>query len=209
MKTPVAFTLAALALSAAPTSAQTSGAAGAQSPAAAGGTFIEQQREGTLRLSKLSGVDVIGQDHNKVGDIEDVLVERGGRAVAAVVEVGGFLGLGGKKVAMPFGALQWNTPASRVASPSASTGPRNTPSEAQAMAAAPERMTGANVSDRALNAVTEGRSGTVDPSTGPVTTGSTEPATVAVIAGTPERAFVFHTKDDLRDAPEFRYRGER
>jgi hypothetical protein len=213
MKTAVALTLAAMALFTAPaiaqTGAQTGAASGAGQSPAAPGMFIPQQREGTLRLSKLSGVDVIGQDHSKIGDIDEVLVNRNGRVDAVVVDVGGFLGIGGKTVAMPFGELRWNAPASRVASPAASTGPGNTPSEQQAAAVKPESMVGANVSDRALNAVPEGRSGTVDPNTGPVATGSTEPATVPVASGEVERAFVLRTKDDLRNAPDFRYTGER
>jgi hypothetical protein len=218
MRTPVASTLAVMALFAGPALAQTSGATGTapgaeQSSAAApaAGTFIPQQREGTIRLSKLRGVDVIGQDHTKIGDIDEALVDRSGRIRAVVVGVGSFLGVGGKDVAIPFAELRWNTPVSRADSPSASTGPGNTPSAEQAASAGAERMPGANVSDRALNAVPEGRSGVVDPSTGPVTTGSTPPATVPVIGagGAPDRAFVFFTKDDLRNAPEFRYRGQR
>jgi sporulation protein YlmC with PRC-barrel domain len=215
MRTSVAFMLAAMALLAGPASAQTSAApdAGQSATGPAAGTFIAQQREGTMRLSKLRGIDVIGQDHTKIGDVEDVLVDRNGAVSGAVVEVGGFLGLGGKKVAMRFTELHWNTLSSEVASSggSASTGPRNTPSAEQAASAGAERMPGANISDRVLNAVPEGRSGVVDPSTGPVTTGSTPPATVPVMgpSGASDRAFVFFTKDDLRNAPEFRYLGER
>jgi sporulation protein YlmC with PRC-barrel domain len=44
-----------------------------------------------------------------VGEIEDVLVEREGRAVAFIVGVGGFLGMGEKHVAVPFNAVQFKT----------------------------------------------------------------------------------------------------
>ncbi len=40
------------------------------------GQFITEQPHTSLRLSKLKGVDVIGQDHTKLGDIEEVLIDR-------------------------------------------------------------------------------------------------------------------------------------
>ncbi len=97
-----------------------------------------------------------------------------------------------------------------MSSPSASLSPANAPPAEQAATAAAERMPGANVSEQALNAVPEGRSGTVDPSTGPVTTSATAPATTPVMSGDgPERAFVRLTKADIESAPEFRYSGQR
>jgi sporulation protein YlmC with PRC-barrel domain len=177
------------------------------------GRFIAQQPNTSLRLSKLKGVDVIGQDHTKIGDIDDVLIDRDGRIQAVVLAVGGFLGAGGKTVAIPFGEILWNTgDVARVASPSASTTPGNTPSEAQAAAAGPETMPGANVSNQVLSAVPEGRSGTVDPGTGPVTTGAAgrAPATVPVVSAEGvQSAFVRLTQEDFRGAPEFRYVGQR
>ncbi len=45
----------------------------------------------------------------KVGEIMDVLVDREGKIVALIVGVGGFLGMGEKDVAVPFGAVQFKT----------------------------------------------------------------------------------------------------
>ena len=176
------------------------------------GQFIAQQPNTSLRLSKLKGVDVIGQDHTKLGDIDEVLIDQNGRIQAVVIGTGGLLGLGGKAVAIPYETILWNTgDVARTATPSASTSPSNTPSEAQAAAAGPETMPGANVSNQALSAVPEGRSGTVDPGIGPVTTGAAgrAPATVPVVsADGMQRAFVRLTQDDLKNAPEFRYAGQ-
>jgi len=171
------------------------------------GQFIAQQSPSSLRLSKLKGVDVIGQDHTKLGDIDEVLLDRSGRIEAVVVGTGGVLGVGGKTVAIPFGQILWNTgDVSRAASPSASLSPENAPAQ-EAQTAAAERMPGANVSNSTLNAVPEGRSGAVDPATGPVATGATAPATVPVVgSGGPEAAEVRLTKADIESAPEFRYR---
>jgi len=43
---------------------------------------------------------------NKVGDISDLIVEKDGRITAAMVGVGGFLGVDEKNVAIPFDALK-------------------------------------------------------------------------------------------------------
>jgi sporulation protein YlmC with PRC-barrel domain len=45
----------------------------------------------------------------KIGDIMDVLVDRGGKIVARVVSAGGFLGMGEKDVVVPFNAVQFKT----------------------------------------------------------------------------------------------------
>ena len=44
-------------------------------------------------------------DH-KIGDIDDLLVNKEGRITAVIVGVGGFLGMGEKDVAVPFSALR-------------------------------------------------------------------------------------------------------
>jgi hypothetical protein len=80
----------------------------------------------------------------------------------------------------------------------------------EARTAAAERMPGAEISNQVLNAVPEGRSGVVDPATGPVTTGATNraPATVPVTSSDGvSRAFVRMTRADIERAPEFRYEG--
>ena len=46
---------------------------------------------------------------NKIGEIMDVLVDRGGKATALIIGVGGFLGMGEKDVAVPFNAVQVTT----------------------------------------------------------------------------------------------------
>jgi len=43
---------------------------------------------------------------NKIGSIEDVLVDPGGKIAAFIVAVGGFLGVGEKDVATPFSAVK-------------------------------------------------------------------------------------------------------
>jgi len=43
---------------------------------------------------------------NKIGNIDDVLIDKEGRITALVIGVGGFLGVGEKDVAVPFSAVK-------------------------------------------------------------------------------------------------------
>jgi sporulation protein YlmC with PRC-barrel domain len=56
--------------------------------------------------SDLTDLDVYGANNEKIGEIDDLVVNSDGTVAAAVVEVGGFLGLGEKDVLVNFSALQ-------------------------------------------------------------------------------------------------------
>jgi sporulation protein YlmC with PRC-barrel domain len=93
-------------------------------PAAAqttGDAFVKQQSMNQWRASKLVGVSVVGPNQEKIGKIDDVLVDHDGNAQVVVVSVGGFLGIGAKDVGVPFKTLQWRTEGRTVAVPSAQT----------------------------------------------------------------------------------------
>lgn len=79
------------------------------SPAATSGQFVTEQSPNHWRASKLVGVDVYGADNQKVGDINEVLVDKNGNAEAVVIGVGGFLGIGEKNIAVLFKALEWTS----------------------------------------------------------------------------------------------------
>jgi hypothetical protein len=57
------------------------------------------------RASKLKGANVTSEKNDKVGEIDDIIIGRD-RAVFAVLQVGGLLGVGGHLVAVPFQSLQ-------------------------------------------------------------------------------------------------------
>jgi sporulation protein YlmC with PRC-barrel domain len=42
---------------------------------------------------------------NKIGDVDDMLIDKEGHVTALIIGVGGFLGMGEKDVAIPFSAL--------------------------------------------------------------------------------------------------------
>jgi hypothetical protein len=71
-------------------------------------------------------------------------------------------------------------------------------------------MPGAQVTNEALTASNSGPSSDVSSGSGPVATGSTQPATVAVVGsgGGPVQAMARVTRSELEAAPAFRF-GER
>ncbi|MGD2025362.1 MAG: PRC-barrel domain-containing protein [Methyloceanibacter sp.] len=53
------------------------------------------------RATKLLGSEVYNDQNEKVGKLDDLIVAGDGQVTLAVLSVGGFLGIGGKKVAVP------------------------------------------------------------------------------------------------------------
>jgi sporulation protein YlmC with PRC-barrel domain len=68
--------------------------------------FVQQQDSSEWRSSKLVGASVYGPDNKSIGSIDDLILDQKGAIKAAVIGVGGFLGVGQKDVAVPFSALQ-------------------------------------------------------------------------------------------------------
>ncbi len=68
--------------------------------------FVSQESTNEWRVSKLIGMSVKGPDGNTIGDINDVVLDDQGMTHSVVIGVGGFLGVGEKNVAVPFGSLQ-------------------------------------------------------------------------------------------------------
>ena len=94
-------------------------------------SFMTEMRAGTWRTSKLDGVDVYNSNNEKVGDINDMLLDSSGKVSAVVIGVGGFLGMGERYVAIPFEEIRFSneplrsaratTPPSTSAPPSATS----------------------------------------------------------------------------------------
>ena len=53
------------------------------------------------RASKLVGASVYNDENQRIGKIEDMIVAPDGKVAVAIVDVGGFLGLGKHRVAIP------------------------------------------------------------------------------------------------------------
>lgn len=67
--------------------------------------FVSVQSSGQWLGSDLTGTEVVTANDEKLGSISDVIVERDGSIVAVVIDVGGFLGIGAKPVAVSFDSL--------------------------------------------------------------------------------------------------------
>ena len=59
-----------------------------------------------VRATTMLGQEVFGPDNQSIGEISDLVLEKDGNTRAGIVDVGGFLGVGEKKVAIPFDQIQ-------------------------------------------------------------------------------------------------------
>lgn len=57
------------------------------------------------RASKLIGENVVNNENEKIGEIDDLVIGQD-KAIYAILQVGSFLGLGGHLVALPFDSLK-------------------------------------------------------------------------------------------------------
>lgn len=145
---------------------------------------MTQQQPGQWLASRLIGTTVVSANNESIGDVNDVLMDRGGQSVAVVVGVGGFLGIGEKDVAVPFGSLEFMSRAVASASGTASTG-----------------------AGAGSTSTTSGSTGTSGSSTAPAGTASTS-ATSSSRDASPDRIMLRMSKQDLQNAPRFARVGE-
>ncbi len=96
------------------------------SPSAGAGDakFINAQATDQWLSSNFIGVDVIGPDNEKIGDVTDILFEKNGNVVGYVVGVGGFLGIGAKNVALAPTSFEVVADTDRATTGSAATSAR-------------------------------------------------------------------------------------
>jgi sporulation protein YlmC with PRC-barrel domain len=80
----------------------TTGATGTMGAATGNAMYLTEQAESQISVNDFMGQPIYTADNESIGDINDLLVEKDGGIVAAVVGVGGFLGIGEKNVAVPF-----------------------------------------------------------------------------------------------------------
>jgi hypothetical protein len=74
-------------------------------PGQASKSFVDAQTSDQWLGSTLIGLRVMGSEKENIGSISDLLVAKDGKVLAAVIGVGGFLGIGKKNVAVPFEQL--------------------------------------------------------------------------------------------------------
>ncbi|PSC04016.1 photosystem reaction center subunit H [Alsobacter soli] len=138
--------------------------------------FITNEQAGEWRGSKLVGVDIYGQNDEKVGDVKDILLDQQGNAKAVVIGVGGFLGMGEKNVAVPFNAIQWSETPRKATTASNTSGSAGTMNTANNTAAHPSTET----------------------------TGTVAASNNAKDRSYPDHGMISMTKDQLKSAPDFK-----
>jgi sporulation protein YlmC with PRC-barrel domain len=78
--------------------------------------------EGEWRASELVGLNVYNEADEKIGDVNDVILDSSGKVASVIVGVGGFVGMGEHYVAIAFDKLKWvnepphSVPTARTAS---------------------------------------------------------------------------------------------
>jgi hypothetical protein len=71
------------------------------------GQFMTEQSSSDWLGSKLVGLNIYDPQKNKIGAIQQLLIDRNGVVEGVVIGVGGFLGVDKKEVALPFKSLQF------------------------------------------------------------------------------------------------------
>ncbi|WP_440983913.1 PRC-barrel domain-containing protein [Shinella sumterensis] len=137
----------------------------AQAPAAGGDEYLTAQSDQQISANTYIGQSVYNSADESIGKISDLIMEKSGGIDAAVIGVGGFLGIGEKWVAVPFEKI------SITQVPDSDDVKLTTTETAESLQAAPEFKTKAQqVSERQANQP-------VDNSTTSSTTSGTLPST--------------------------------
>jgi len=144
-------------------------------------TSATTHKVGEWRASKLAGVDVYNEANEKIGDINEVILDRSGRVANVILGVGGVLGLGEHYVAVAFDKLKWVDQPATSTTASTTSAPVNAP------------------------ATTSAPDGTTRTTTGAATTTTTTTTTSASTRWYPDHAVYNATKDELKAMPEFKY----
>jgi len=115
--------VAASALLASVAFAQTPAATSDRSNMAASDTSSASSFQGDWRASKVVGLSVYNDNQQSIGSINDLLTDKSGNIKAAVIGVGGFLGVGEHLVVIPFDKIKFvNEPVAYVGASGNATG---------------------------------------------------------------------------------------
>ncbi|MDR6815632.1 sporulation protein YlmC with PRC-barrel domain [Neorhizobium sp. 2083] len=137
--------------------------------AAASGSYLTEQGENQISANDYIGKSIYNAEDKSIGKVNDLILEENGGIVAAVIGVGGFLGIGEKEVALPMDKITMTRDANK------NNEIRLTTTEtAEALQAAPEFKTLAD-KQAETDRTTTSSTGTM-PAAGGATTPSTTPA---------------------------------
>lgn len=133
---------------------------------------------GQWRASKLIGLNIYNDQNEKLGDINEILLDQSGKVNGVVIGVGGFLGMGERQILVTMDKLKFVNE--------------------------PVRMT--TTTRPATTTTTAAPATTGAPATTTATTTTTRPARLANEKWYPDHAILSGaTKDSLKSMTEFKY----
>ena len=127
------------------------------------------------RASKLMGLDVYNEANEKLGDINELILDKNGKVNAVVIGVGGFLGMGEHDIAVTMDKLKFIEEPVRTSSTAPTTDARND----DGTSTAPANTT--------------------------TTTTTTTAGSSNANDWTPDHAVMSGTKEQLKAMPQFKY----
>ncbi|WP_197427251.1 PRC-barrel domain-containing protein [Bradyrhizobium retamae] len=160
----------------APAYAQTAQTAQPAAPAATAGSQEKMELKGNWRASKLMGLDVYNDGNEKLGEINELILDKEGKVNAVVIGVGGFLGMGEHDIAVSMDKLKFVEEPVRTSSTAPGATTRDTTGTQR------ETTTGAATGAT----TTTGRSGDAND-------------------WMPDHAMMSGTKEQLKAMPQFKY----
>jgi sporulation protein YlmC with PRC-barrel domain len=140
------------------------------------GTALAQSSKGEWRASKVVGVNVYNDSNEKLGSIDELIMNKDGKIDKVIIGVGGFLGVGQRDIAVNFDQLKFTD--QPVPSNTASTAP-------------PSSSTSPGSSTSSSSSSTVGA--------------STSSSRTTADEWYPDHAVMSATKDQLKSMPEFKY----
>jgi sporulation protein YlmC with PRC-barrel domain len=90
-----------------PALAQSNPAASTMSPAATAPAPAAMNQSSLWRSSKLIGLNVYNDQNEKLGDINEILLDKSGKVEGVVIGVGGFLGMGEHDIKVDMAKLKF------------------------------------------------------------------------------------------------------
>ena len=134
--------------------------------------------KGNWRASKLMGLDVYNEANEKLGDVNELILDKDGKINAVVIGVGGFLGMGEHDIAVSMDKLKFVETPIRTSS----TAPAGTVRETTTTGTA-----------------------TAPANTTTTTTTTTTARSVDANDWTPDHAVMSGNKEQLKAMPQFKY----
>ncbi len=198
--------------------AQTPSSSSATTPSASSSASTKASdssaHKGQWRTSKLVGLTVYNDNNEKLGDINELLVDQSGKIQAVVIGVGGFLGIGENDVAVSFDKLKFvNEPVAYAAgsgsSNNAGTRPAGTAGNNPAATTTGTSTTsGATTTAPTTTTGTGTGSGSSSGMAGSGSMGSASNSSATASRQNPwypDHATLSTTKDQLKSMTQFKY----